>query len=117
MARFSAILLENFEEPQNLRRMEAPDKVGQAAISGGATITLYLRLAECNIVDATFEAHGCGVTIACGSMLTSLIKGKSVTDCKSLTPDQLSEALQGVPPDKRHCAVLSVAALHNALEH
>jgi nitrogen fixation NifU-like protein len=115
MPRFSDILIEHFHEPRNLRKMDRPDRTGQSAVSGGGTFTIYLRLNGDQVTEATFEAVGCGVTVACGSMLTELVEGRSIADCKSVTPQQLTEALAGVPPDKRHCPMLAVAALHDAL--
>jgi NifU-like protein involved in Fe-S cluster formation len=48
-------------------------------------------------------------------MLTELVQGRGVDDCLAITPDQLAEALGGVPPDKQHCPLLAVAALQDAL--
>lgn len=115
MPRFSDILLEHFHEPRNLRKMEHPDRTGQAAITGGGNFTIYLRL-NCNqVAEATFEAFGCGVTVACGSMLTELVEGRSVAECQTITAERLAETLGGIPPDKRHCPMLAVGALCDAL--
>jgi nitrogen fixation NifU-like protein len=76
---------------------------------------LELQLRDDRIVDARFQSHGCGSAIACGSMLTELIIGRSVAEARDLTSDQLAAALDGIPDDKRHCAEAAILALHDAL--
>lgn len=115
MARFSAILMEHFQEPRNQGRMDSADRTGHASISGGATFVVYLRIEGDRVSEAAFESFGCGVTTASGSMLTELIEGRSIAECLAITADDLSVALGGVPPDKKHCPMVAVAALHNAL--
>ena len=96
--------------------MEAPDRVGIAGTPGhGPYVAVYLRLTGDVISEARFQTHGCGVSIACGSMLTELITDLAVSDCLELTPEHLSEALEGVPATKLHCPVLAISALKNAL--
>lgn len=114
MSRFSAILIEHFQEPRNYGRMDNPDRTGSASLSGGAAITIHLKIESGKVQRATFEAHGCGVTIAAGSMLTEMVEGMSLSDCFSIAPEQLAKALGGVPPDKRHSPFLAVLALRDA---
>jgi NifU-like protein involved in Fe-S cluster formation len=81
--------------------METPDRVGIAGTPGrGPYVALYLRLAGDLINEAQFQTHGCGVSIACGSMLTEMIIGRAADACLELTPERLSEALDGVPGTK-----------------
>jgi nitrogen fixation protein NifU and related proteins len=116
MGKFSEILMDHFNSPRNSGRMEAPDRVGIAGTPGrGPYVALYLRLAGDVISEAQFQTHGCGVSIACGSMLTEMIIGRASSECLELTPERLSEALDGVPGTKLHCPALAVAALKNAL--
>jgi nitrogen fixation protein NifU and related proteins len=116
MGQFSEILMDHFNSPRNSGRMEAPDRVGIAGTPGrGPYVALYLRLTGDVISEARFQTHGCGVSVACGSMLTEMITDLAVNDCLELTPEHLSAALDGVPGTKLHCPVLAVAALKNAL--
>jgi nitrogen fixation NifU-like protein len=115
MVRFSAILMEHFQEPRNLGRMASPDRTGEASISGGARFVVYLRIEGDRVSKVTFESFGCGVTTASGSMLTELIEGRSIAECMGITADDLSVALGGVPPDKKHCPMVAIAALQEAL--
>jgi nitrogen fixation protein NifU and related proteins len=116
MGQFSEILMDHFNSPRNSGRLETPDRVGIAGTPGrGPYVALYLRLAGSVISEARFQTHGCGVSIACGSMLTEMIIGRAAEECLALTPERLSEALDGVPGTKLHCPALAVAALKNAL--
>src|SRR5438034_687909 len=116
MERFSDILMDHFMAPRNDGHMEAPDRVGVGGNPGqGPSIVLYLRLRENVIFDARFRANGCGVTIAAGSMLTEMIVNRSVEECRTISADQLAEALGGVPPDKAHSPILAITALRSAL--
>ena len=72
---------------------------------------LYLKVQYGRITTAKYHTIGCGPTIASGSMLTEMIVGKSLADCRELTVENLIEALDGVPPDKLHCPALAIRAL------
>ena len=102
--------------PRNGGVMEYPDLTGHAGTPGrGAFLILYLRVEESRIAAAKYHTVGCGPTIACGSMLSELVVGRSIDDCRELTAEDLIEALDGVPPDKLHCPALAIAALRDAL--
>jgi nitrogen fixation NifU-like protein len=108
--------MEHFSEPRNFGRMEGADFVGVAGLPGqGRYLVIYMKLESRRIAEATFHCHGCGATIACGSMLTEMITGKVVDECRELTAGNLIAALGGLPPDKKHCAGFAVQALKNAL--
>ena len=104
--RFSEILMDHFQDPSNRHSMECPDLIGKGSLDGHPPfLTLYLRLDRNKVAEGAFEAAGCGVTIACGSMLTELVKGCDQAACDKISAHQLSKALDGVPPGKEYCAV------------
>jgi len=116
MGRFSETLMDHFTSPRNSGPLEAPDRVGHAGAPGrGPFMVLHLRLDGGTVAAARFQTYGCGASIAAGSMLTELITGRPVGDCRALTAEALSGALGGFPPDKQHCPALAVAALRDAL--
>ncbi len=116
MSRFSDNLMDHFNNPRNQGRMESPDRVGVAGTPGqGPFMILMLRVQNDRVIKAKCETHGCGVTIAAGSMLTELIANCSLDDCRTITAERLTQALGGVPSDKAHSPALAVAALRNAL--
>ena len=117
MGQFSDTLMDHFNSPRNSGRMDNPDLVGLAGIPGqGPFVVLHLRLDDASIIESRFQTHGCGVSIACGSMLTELITQRTISECLQLTPEQLSEALDGIPATKLHCPALAIAALKDALK-
>jgi NifU-like protein involved in Fe-S cluster formation len=118
MTDFSQKMMDHFQDPFNRYSMTspAPDLVGKGSLDGHPPyLTLYLRLEGKMIGEAAFEAAGCGVTIACGSMLTALVKGCDHAACCKITAHQLSEALDGVPSGKEYCAEVAISALRDAI--
>ena len=67
------------------------------------------------IADAKFKTFGCGAAIASSSMMTEMVKGKTLQEARKLTNLAVSEALGGLPPVKRHCSVLAREAFEKAL--
>jgi NifU-like protein involved in Fe-S cluster formation len=82
----------------------------------GPFLILDLLIRGDIISDARFQTYGCGPAIACGSMLTVLIIGRSIAEARSLSAAHLVKALDGLPDDKRHCADLAISALRDALK-
>jgi nitrogen fixation NifU-like protein len=76
---------------------------------------IHLRLQGEQIEDATFVTDGCGPTVACGSMLTTMVQGMSLEQASALRPKDLLQALDGLPEENAHCAELAVKTLQNAL--
>ena len=117
MGKYSDVLMDHFTSPRHAHRMENADRIGRAGTPGqGPFMIVYLRISGNHIVDASFQTIGCGPTIASGSVLTELVTGLSVVDSLCLTPEDLIEALDGVPADKLHAPVLAIAALQHALK-
>ena len=77
---------------------------------------IYLKIENEVIEDVKFETFGCGSAIASSSMATELIKGKSVDQALSLTNKAVTQALDGLPPQKIHCSVLAEEAIKSAVK-
>jgi NifU-like protein involved in Fe-S cluster formation len=117
MGKYSDTLMDHFLAPRNSGPLESPDVTGHAGAPGrGPFLILYLRIEGNKVTAARFQTYGCGPSIACGSMLTELIIGRSVADCSRLTIETLIECLDGVPAEKRHSPALAIAALRDALK-
>ncbi len=112
---YSAKTLEEAYNPQNLGRMTEPDAKGIVHGWCGDTMEIYLRLNGAAITEATFATDGCGATLACGSMLTQMLAGMSLEEADAIMPDDLLQALDGLPEENVHCAELAVSTLQNAL--
>jgi NifU-like protein involved in Fe-S cluster formation len=116
MSHFSDTLMEYFQTPTNRGAMESAHLVGKGSLNGyPPSVSLYLRIAQDRVVEATFEAEGCGVTIACGSMLTKLVGGRSLAECRQITVHVLARGLDGIPSGKEYCADVAIRALQDAL--
>ena len=74
-----------------------------------------LRIKDNVIQDARFWTDGCGASLACGNMLTSMIKGKNIDEADSISSEQLLEVLDGLPEEHQHCAKLAVDTLHKVI--
>jgi nitrogen fixation NifU-like protein len=116
MGTYSETLTEHVIAPRNGGAIENPDLTGHAGAPGrGAFMILYLKIQDERIAAAKYQTVGCGPTIASGSMLTEMIAGRSITECRDLTVEDVIEALDGMPPDKMHCPALAIGALKDAL--
>jgi NifU-like protein involved in Fe-S cluster formation len=117
MAEFSETVMDHFLSPRNQGRLESPTAVGVAGSPGhGPYLVLQLVIEQGLVQTARFQSHNCGATVASGSMLTELVSGKSLDQCRRLTTEDLLDALNGLPPHKRHCADFAMSALVDALK-
>lgn len=114
-ALFSARVLAEARQPQNMGVMDNPDGYGLVFGPCGDTMQIFLRLNGERIERVTFMTDGCGPTVACGSMLTQMAQGKSLEDAAAIEAADVIIALDGLPPEHVHCATLAVSTLHHAL--
>jgi nitrogen fixation NifU-like protein len=112
---YSDKVVDEFYNPKNVGRMPEPDARGLVHGWCGDTMEIYLRLDGERIKEATFVTDGCGPTVACGSMLTTMVQGMSLEEAGEVRPKDLLEALDGLPEENAHCAELAVSTLQNAL--
>ena len=104
-----------FKNPINIGRMEHSDGAAKMKGECGDTMEMYLQIEVEIIKEIQYFTDGCGVTIACGSAITDFIKGKTIHDALKISPYILIDELGGLPRDDVHCAILSVATLHQAI--
>lgn len=112
---YSDQVLEEAYHPKNMGQMEDADAQGATHGWCGDSMSFYLRLDDDTIRKAMFTTDGCGATLACGSMLTKMVTGLDVEAAGEVMPEDLLEALGGLPEESVHCAGVAVAALQNAL--
>jgi len=82
----------------------------------GDRLRLSLRVVEGRIEAVRFLAYGCPPTLACGSLSTELIQGKTVAEAMMLTRRDVLKAIGGLPSRKQHAAALAIETLRSALE-
>lgn len=111
-------VVEHFTNPRNVGKMEDADAIGEnGSFKCGDTMTVYLKIKDDRIVDVSFLTFGCGAAIASSSMLTEMVKGKTLDEAMIITNQDVADELGGLPPLKLHCSNLAADALHNAIEN
>ena len=112
---YSAKVITESSNPSNRGRMPDPDACGIIHGCCGDTMEIYLRLDGDKIEEATFATDGRESAIACGSMLTKMVRGMSLEEADKIVPEDLAAALDGLPEAKAHCAKLTLNTLREAM--
>ena len=116
MPEYSERVMEHFRNPRNVGEMENPDGTGHVGNPVcGDIMELYIKVEDNVIKDARFKTYGCGAAIATSSMVTELIKGKTIEEALKISNSAVAEALGGLPPIKMHCSALAEEALKSAI--
>ena len=114
---YSEKVMDHFRNPRNAGDMENPDGIGHVGNPVcGDIMELYIKVEKDIITDAKFKTFGCGAAIATSSMVTEIVKGKSISEALKISNKAVVEALDGLPPVKIHCSVLAEEALKSAIE-
>ena len=114
---YSEQVMAHFRNPRNVGEIENADGIGHVGNPVcGDIMELYIKVNGDIIVDAKFKTFGCGAAIATSSMVTELVKGKSVAEALKISNRAVAEALGGLPPIKMHCSVLAEEALKSAID-
>jgi len=110
-------VLEHITNPKNAGHIKNPD--ASAEINGpcGDTMQISLIIRERKIKEIGFETDGCGITVACGSVVSELAKGKSIKDVLRISPADVIDGLKGIMGGDPHCAILAVNTLHKAVSN
>lgn len=118
MALYSDKVMDHFQNPRNVGKLEAADGIGEVGNAKcGDIMRMYIKVDDNGIItDCKFNTFGCGSAIATSSMATELIKGKSVKEALELSNQAVVEALDGLPPQKIHCSVLAEEAVRAAVK-
>ena len=115
-AMYSQTVIREYRNPSNFGVIENPDALGEVKGPCGDTMKISLRIEDGKIRDACFWTDGCGATIACGSMLTKMIKGEALDGASAITSEKLTSALEGLPDEHMHCSKLAVNTLRKAIK-
>lgn len=109
-------VMDHFAHPRNMGELDDADAVGEAGNPQcGDIMKIYLEVEDDVITDVRFQTFGCVAAVASSSMATELIKGKTLEEAWDLSNKAVSEALEGLPPQKLHCSVLAEEAIHLAI--
>ncbi|MCX5776656.1 MAG: Fe-S cluster assembly scaffold protein NifU [Candidatus Firestonebacteria bacterium] len=117
MESYSNKVMEHFKNPRNVGDMEKPDGIGHVGNPVcGDIMELYIKVKDNIITDAKFKTFGCGAAIATSSMVTEIVKGKTLEEALKVTNQSVVDALDGLPKVKLHCSVLAEQALKRAVD-
>lgn len=114
---YSTKVMEHFANPHNVGEIPDADGVGYVGNPVcGDIMQLYIKVEDDVITDAKFKTFGCGAAIATSSMVTDMVKGRTIDEALKISNRAVAEALDGLPPVKMHCSVLAEEALASAID-
>jgi len=115
---YSEKVMEHFRNPHNVG--EIPDASGIGNVGNsvcGDIMRLYIKVDDKEVItDAKFKTFGCAAAISTSSMVTDLVKGKTIDEALKISNRAVAEALGGLPKIKMHCSVLAEEALRAAID-
>ncbi|MBP2634154.1 MAG: iscU 2 [Firmicutes bacterium] len=110
-------VMDHFSNPRNVGEIKDANGVGEVGNAKcGDIMRIYLQVENDIITDVKFKTFGCGAAIATSSMVTEMVKGKTLDEALEISNQAVAEALGGLPPAKMHCSNLAADALHEAIK-
>ena len=114
---YTDLVMDHFSNPRNVGEIEDADGVGQIGNPVcGDVMRISIDVQDDRIVDVKFKTFGCGAAVATSSMVTEMVKGKTLAEAAEISNKAVAEALGGLPPNKMHCSNLAADALHLAIQ-
>jgi nitrogen fixation NifU-like protein len=112
---YTKTVVDHALNPRNVGSMTYTDGFGRVTGPCGDTMEIWLRVKNGTIAQATFWTDGCGTSIAAGSMVTELVRGKAIAEGLRITQQDVLDALGGLPEESLHCALLAANTLREAI--
>ena len=110
-------VMDHFQNPRNVGEIDSPSGVGEVGnMRCGDIMKIYINVEDNIIKDIKFLTFGCGAAIASSSVLTEMVKNKTIDEALAITNNDVAEELGGLPAAKLHCSNLAADALHNAIK-
>ena len=114
---YSDKVIDHYENPRNVGKMEIDETVGTGMVGApacGDVMKLQIKVKDGIITDAKFKTYGCGSAIASSSLVTEWVKGKTLEQAGSIKNAEIAEELS-LPPVKIHCSILAEDAIKAAV--
>jgi nitrogen fixation NifU-like protein len=115
---YNELVIEHFTNPRNVGKLENPD--GEAVVgdpSCGDQMKVSIQVDDNKIIDIKFRSYGCPGAIATSSMMTELAKGKTIEEALMITDDDVIISLGGIPARKKHCSLMGIKGLQEAVRN
>ncbi len=111
-------VMDHFNNPRNVGEVADASGVGEVGnTTCGDIMRISIKVSDAGIIEEVkFKTFGCGAAVATSSMVTEMVKGKTLEEALKITNRQVAEELGGLPPAKMHCSNLAADALHKAIE-
>jgi len=115
---YQKVLMDHYKNPRNKKSIENPNfSSGQDNPSCGDKVSIHGKIEDGVIKEIGFDGSGCVISMATASMLTEKCKGKTVKEVLELTKDDILKMIGlELGPNRLHCALMSLEALHKALD-
>lgn len=112
---YSPAVIDHFRNPRNAGMMRDPDGVGEGEYRECMDLVrFHLRVRQGRVVEARFQAYGCGPTIAAASAATEVATGVPLEDLVELPAARVEAAVGGLPEARRHAALVAALGLRAA---
>ena len=112
---YSETAIDHSMNPRNVGDMEDVDGFAKVIGSCGDAMEIWLKVKNGTIAGATFMTDGCGTSIASGSMVTEMAKGRTILEAQRISQQDVLSALGGLPEESEHCALLAADTLKAAI--
>lgn len=117
MSQYSKTVINHFRNPHNMGKIENADGIGEVGNKAcGDIMYIYIKVKDNIITHCNFETFGCVSAIASSSMVTDMVKGKTIEEALDITNKKVVENLNGLPENKVHCSVLAEEGIKAAIE-
>ena len=114
---YNETVMEHFQNPRNAGEIANADGIGSVGNpSCGDVMKIYIKVTDGRIADIKYKTFGCAAAIACSSMASELVMGKSLDEAARLTREEVATALNGLPERKMSCSNLAPDAVRAAIE-
>lgn len=114
---YSEKVMDHFTNPRNVGEIPDADGVGtEGNPTCGDVMKITIKVENGKVIDAKFKTFGCGAAIAVSSMVTEMVKGKTLEEALAISKESVARELDGLPPQKMHCSNLGADALKKAIE-
>ena len=114
---YNETVVDHFKNPRNTGEIEDADGVGSiGSPTCSDVMKMYIKVTDGRLTDVKYKTFGCAAAIACCSIVSELVIGRTLDEAALLTCEEVVEALHGLPDDKMGCPNLPLHGIRAAIE-